>query len=433
MRYLELLVSSLNPYGVYQTSQNMAANVFMFLSPFLLVIAVSIRTLETQLDTVSGLGKWEKAVRDFILFGFLIGSYFGVMTLLNLFMNEVYLLTNDVGNYQTLSTTLQKLMDEGLGVKQSDWEWLKSTKRADMSPVGILMIFLYWVSNLFVVSVYVFLQVAHALTYSFAFVTGLIVLPMAITQKFNVLKGWGLVLGTAFFWPIVESLFMGFAGDIFTKSIKTMLVDQTILMRMEDKADLRAFFATINVVLGMIMITAPIVTAAVLAGTNAMFPMVAPFAAGAMTVAGTALAAGRSVMPGGNALGSAAALGGMLGLTKGASGASAGAFVPGGGGSSGGASFGGGPQSRDTGSSGGGSSGSSSPSSGSSSSGSSGGTSGGSMGSTSAQGFSGGGEENAPTPKSEESREAEQREKEKKRKKDRTGHFANMHRKKKTT
>ncbi len=431
MKFLELLVASLNPYGVYQSSQNMATNVFLFLTPFLLVIAVAIRTLETQLDTVSGVGKWEKAIRDFILFGFLIGSYFGVMTLLNLFMNEVYLLTNDFGNYQTLSKKLETLMDISLGLKQTDAEWLTKLKGLDTTPHGLVIFLIYRVSNIFVVTTYVFLQAAHALSYSFALIMGLIVLPMAITQKLNVLKGWGLVLGTAFLWPIVESLFMGLTGDMFIKAVQAMLDEQAKLgLGLEDKAEIRAFFATVNFVLGMIMITAPIVTGAVLAGGNAMFPMVAPFAAGSMALAGTALASGRSIMRGGGAtLSAAGALGGMMGLTKGGAGLSG--SLPGGG--SGPSSYGGGPQSRGGGGSSGSSGGSSGASSGGSSRASSGPLPGGASGTTAAQAISGGGEESHLGPKSEEAREAEQRAAEKKRKKGRTGHFVNLNSKKKAT
>ncbi len=433
MKYLELLVSSLNPYGVYQSSQNIATNVFIFITPFLLVIAVASRILETELDTMSALGKWERAVRDFVCFGFLIVCYFFIMTLANKFMNAVYLIINDIGDYQTLSEQLQTLLDEGLGIKQSEWKWFKKAKRADASPLGLLMIFLYWVSNLFVVTTYVFLRIAHAITYSFAFIMGLILIPMAISTKFNFLKGWGIILGTAFLWPIIESVFLGFASDIFISSIKDILAEQTLLMKHEDKAGLRAFFATINVVLGMIMITAPLIAGAILAGANAMFPMIAPFATGAISVASTALATGRAVMPGGAIMGGAAATAGMLGLKSVHSGAS-----PAGGGSSysgsaaaeayglgptkkrsgdsGGASgYGGGPRPRH----GGGSSGSSTTSGRSS-------NAGGGSSSTTSSGMHNAEEESGPAPRNQESNDSEQQAREKKRRKARTGHFVHQ-------
>jgi len=418
MKFLELLVESLDPFGVYQSAQNMATNIFMFLTPFLLVIAVAIRTLETQLDTVSSLGKWERALRDFIGFGVLIASYFGIMTLVNLFMNEVYLLTNDFGNYLTLSKKLKILMDQGLGLKQTDHWLLEKAKGLDVTPHGMVIFLIYRVSNIFVVTAYVFLQAAHAITYSFALVMGLIILPMAIATKFNYLKGWGLVLGTAFLWPIVESLFMGLAGDMFMKSVQGMLDEQAKLgpgVILSSTAGIRSYFSVVNFVLGGIMITAPIVTGAVLMGGNAMFPMVAPFAAGSMGLASIAFSAGKSAMPGGLVAGTAGALGGMMATKSGGAG-----LPPSSGGASGGwggSNYSGGPKPRSGGDGG--------ASNASSTASSSGGTSGGAGGGAS--------EESGPTPQNAESQEAEQQAKEKKRKQAQKGAMVNQARKKKMT
>lgn len=425
MKYLEALVLSLQPYGVYQSAQNISTNVFLFITPFVLIIAVAVRTLETQLDTMSGLGKWERAFRDFICFGILIGSYFFMMTLVNMFMNEVLLVIDDFGNYRNLSRKLELLLDKGLGVKASDAEWLKNFTRKDIGPMDTPMVFLHWVSNLFVVSVYVFLQVAHAITYSFALVMGLIVIPMAIATKFNYLKGWGIVLGTALLWPFVEGIFMGFAGDIFVKSIQKIIDSQSVNLfgSRSDKLNLRAFFSTINLILGMIMITAPIVTGAVLAGTNAMFPMVAPFGTAAFGLSKAVFSAGASMMPGGKAFGmghsalgavgaaGAGALGGMLGLK-----------TPGGGEAGPGASYSGGPKSRSGGRSGG------SPG-GRGGDGSSAGTSGSTASHVSAGDADGG---DGPTSRSDESKALDQEARKRKRRKARVGYFAHKHRKKTT-
>lgn len=103
MKALELLVSSLDPSMMYRSGEHVAQVVFTYITPILLVISVAVRTLETQLDTTTSMGKWERAIRDFFLFGFLIGSYFGIMMLFNDLMNEIYQVTHELGNLEMLS------------------------------------------------------------------------------------------------------------------------------------------------------------------------------------------------------------------------------------------------------------------------------------------------------------------------------------------
>ena len=100
MKFIELMIQSLRPFSIYHSIEETAVTVFTTITPVLLLIAIAVRTLETQLESTSALGKWEKALRDFFLFGLLIGSYFAIMSLLGTFINEVYELTDGLGTYE---------------------------------------------------------------------------------------------------------------------------------------------------------------------------------------------------------------------------------------------------------------------------------------------------------------------------------------------
>ncbi len=405
MKALELLVLSLDPNTIYGSGERVAWTVFSSITPVLLVIAVAVRTLETQLDTSASLGKWERAIRDFFLFGFLIGSYFGIMMLFNVLMNEIYLVTHDFGSFEILSKQMSRLLDEANQGGGGALDQALGNFSFGLDPFRWIMSLFYWASNLFLISTHVFLKGAQGVIYAFVLVYGLIAIPVSITSGFKLLKGWGYLLGGTLLWPIVEGLLMNFFGVLFQDSAQ-QVINAGGVQAFENDADFKAFFSVVNVVLAILMMMAPVISAYLVANANSMFALVAPFASGSMSVGLGALATGRSMMPGGKGNALLAAGAGMMGLTNPG-------VLPGEGGSgSGSSSYSGGPNARsDDGS--GGSSG---------------------RGASRGAGPSAGAEasvgESSAGPHSDPSSETSQEVKAKKRKKARTGHFANEARKK---
>jgi len=402
LKALELLVSSLDPTLVYRAGEHIAWTVFTTITPVLLVISVAVRTLETQLDTTSSMGKWERAIRDFFLFGFLIGSYFGIMMLFNVLMNEIYLLTHELGNFELLAQQIKGLLakanqGEGGAIGQG----LGNFAFGLTDPFRWVMSIFYWASNLFVISAHVFLKGAHGIIYTFVLVYGLIAIPMSMTSNFKLLKGWATLLGGILLWPIVEGLLMGFFGVLF-KDAAQEVINAGGALAYQNDGDFKAFFSVVNVVLALLLILAPAISAYLVANANAMFALVAPFASGAMSVGLGALSASKAVMPGGKALAGVGAVAGMMGLTASGGGS---------GGTPGEASYSGGPSARAE----------------SASSGSSGGAP--SDGGASSDGVEAGSPGSGPAPRSnvnqDDSREAAEKAKGKKRKKAQKGVFVN--------
>ncbi|MFQ5598874.1 MAG: hypothetical protein ACE5GK_12615, partial [Nitrospiria bacterium] len=284
MKALELLVSSLDPSMMYRSGEHVAQVVFTYITPILLVISVAVRTLETQLDTTTSMGKWERAIRDFFLFGFLIGSYFGIMMLFNDLMNEIYQVTHELGNLEMLSKQMKRLLakaNQGGGGAIS--QGIGNITAWATDPIRWIMSIFYWASNLFLISTHVFLKGAHGIIYSFVLVYGLIAIPLSITSGFKLLKGWATLLGGTLLWPIVEGLLMGFFGVLFQDAAQ-QVINAGGAIAYENDGDFKAFFTVVNVVLAFLMIMAPVISAYLVANANAMFALVAPFASGAMSV-----------------------------------------------------------------------------------------------------------------------------------------------------
>jgi len=350
MKALELLVLSLDPSRVYQLGEQVAWTVFTTITPVLLIIAVAVRTLETQLDTTTSMGKWERAIRDFFLFGFLIGSYFGIMMMFNLLMNEIYVITHDLGNLKMIAQQMKRLLSEA---NKGGDPALGDTISWYAGPLNGIMTIFFWATNLFVICTHVILKGAHGMIYTFVLVYGLIAIPLSMTSNFKLLKGWATLLGGTLLWPIVEGLLMGFFGILFQDAAQEII--NTGGVASGNEGNFKAFFSVINVTLAVMMILAPVISATLVANANSMFALVAPFASGAMSIGLGALAAGKVMIPGGSGFRAMRSGGEMMGLIprKGYAGG-------GSGGSSAEASYSGGPSARSEGGSSGSSGGTSS-------------------------------------------------------------------------
>ncbi len=346
MKAIELLVLSLDPSRVYHFGEQVAWTVFTYITPVLLVIAVAVRTLETQLDNTTSMGKWERAIRDFFLFGFLIGSYFGIMMMFNVLMNEIYVLTHDLGNFELLAQEMKRLLadanqgEEGkIGTAWRNFNfWLRDIYR-------LIMTVFFWASSLFVITTHVILKGAHGMIYTFVLVYGLIAIPLSMTSNFKLLKGWATLLGGTLLWPIVEGLLIGFFGVLFQDASQEIINIGGVRAYQNDR-DFKAFFSVVNVTLAFMMILAPVISATLVANANSMFALVAPFASGAMSVGLGALAAGKAVVPGGKGFGVLRSGATTMGLIGPGALAGEGGSAGGSGGSSSVASYSGGPSAR---------------------------------------------------------------------------------------
>ena len=112
------LLQLFEPTPIYAYGQQLALAVYMTATPTLLIIAIFIRTMETQLDVLAGQGRWNAAARDFIGYGLLISVFFGAANLVAEFMNSLYAWIDRFGSMQAISDNMAALI-EGLKTKAS--------------------------------------------------------------------------------------------------------------------------------------------------------------------------------------------------------------------------------------------------------------------------------------------------------------------------
>ncbi|MFQ5543520.1 MAG: hypothetical protein ACE5FY_04105 [Nitrospiria bacterium] len=299
MKALELLILSIDPDRVYLFGEQVAWTVFTYMTPVLLVIAVAVRTLETQLDTTTSMGKWERALRDFFLFGFLIGSYFGIMMMFNVLMNEIYVMTHDLGNFELLAKQIEKMIaNENPGNNEKIGTALSNFSFWAGNPFLYITTAFYWVSNFIVVSTHVILKGTHGIIYTFVLVYGLIAIPMSMTSNFKLLKGWATLLGGTMLWPIVEGLLLGFFGVLFQDATRE-IIHAGNMPTGENNPDFKVFFSVINVTLAFMMILAPVISSYLVSNAHSMLAILTPFASGTLSVGLGTLSASRTAVSGG--------------------------------------------------------------------------------------------------------------------------------------
>lgn len=316
MNFLELLILSLDPTRLYAAGVGVAEKVGVFITPTLLLLGVAVRTLETQLDSNSGLGKWQRFFRDIFLYGFFVGSYFGIMSLFNVLMNEIYEITHRFGSFDVLTQQMSEILKKanvgGKGSGKGTLDMIANGVTWLTDPFRAITTVFYWASNFFAIIAYVLLKVAHAVIYTFVFVYGLLAIPISVTSNFKVIKGWATLLGGTLLWPIVEGLLLSFIGVLFG-DITDKVINTGGVMAYENDSGFKAFFTIMNVVIGALIIAAPFIARQLVANENAMRSLVTPFASGALAMGLGAISAGKSLIPGGKGASAVAAGMGMMG------------------------------------------------------------------------------------------------------------------------
>lgn len=275
MKEITLLIKTLDPQPIYSASQGLGLFIFATITPVLLVIAVSIRVTETQLDTVASLGKWGRAVKDFLLWGAVLSVYFGIAYLIADFMETVYRVIDEIGSREVIANQAAEIIrsiQERIGPIDTFMNNL------DLNTLATR--FLYQISITVIGSLGAFLRVAHAIGYSFVFIYGLIAIPISITSNLKLLRGWALLLGGILLWPIVEGVMMGLFSLVFSNVAHDLLSRQPI--NSIDEASYQFYFTIVNFVLAAVMVAAPLVSSALVSNSSSLTQLVVPFMGAAL-------------------------------------------------------------------------------------------------------------------------------------------------------
>jgi len=281
-------LAALGPAPVYENVFALTQWILTHITPFLIVIAVYIRIIETQLDAYSGQSRYLLAVKDFLFFGALCSMYFAMGNLIAWGFNSLYAVFHTVGSYdlvnQQMSGFMEQVgkMDRGSGVADTAKEWSINIITA---PAKAVAFSIYYITFLLASFTQTFMQLALALGFGFAFAWGAIAIPLAMTINFKLLKGWGVFFGGILLWPIIEAMFMGLLAPVFANATQNF-IDGGGLSSVADAADVYTLYSILNLIIVVIHIVVPLVAGAIASNSSAMNSLVMPFAAGAIAAAG---------------------------------------------------------------------------------------------------------------------------------------------------
>jgi hypothetical protein len=281
-----------DPTPIYDAGEKIAMVVYATATPTLLIVAIFIRTMETQADVLVGQGRWTHAIRDFLFYSFVVTAYFGLANLISGFMNPFYSWIDSFGSMQSIG----QQMSEFLGTlkdkagAQANAQGLLPTivDSLTAAPTVVVSLLFYYLSLLIVAVLDSFLKIAHAIGYSVAVIYGLIAIPLSITRSLRLLRGWAMFLGFLLLWPVVQGICIGLFSEVFNRAAQSLVSDPSINVGVTAYGGYM-FYTVLNLLLCAVLIAAPFVASSLTSNAPAGAALLTPFVTSAVA-AGAALA-----------------------------------------------------------------------------------------------------------------------------------------------
>lgn len=292
MNGLPELLSSFDMTVLYSVAYAIAETVAKYLSPVLLLVAIYIRLMETQIDALAGSGKYGTALRDILFWGFVLGAYYAIGALIMDFFNTIYAWLDSFGSLKATMAAYDNIMTKNavdINAKGVTALGLLS------SPYVLVSSLLYYGTLIIVAFISAFLKIANVMAFGIAFIWGLIAIPISISTTFKILRGWAYLLAMALVWPIIQALLIAMFSMLFTNSANMLMgiPDADPILR---GANIMMLFAVMNLLLAAILISAPLIANALVTNSSAASGIVMPFV-------GAAVAAGVATIKERNAIG----------------------------------------------------------------------------------------------------------------------------------
>jgi len=271
---------SLSPTNIYQGGMDFSLFIATTISPVILVIALWMRVVKMQVETITGNGKWNIFIKDVGIWVFILGSYFALANIITALFNTLYEHFQTVGSYgKTMAHFAEALELNDVSGEESDFSFT-SLMSGPMTAVSFVF---YYFSFLVVSLVTKFLALAHAMVFSFAIAWGLIAIPLSISGTLSLLKGWGIMLGTVLLWPIIHYSAYAFFDPVFADALSSFSLRD---FQKTDRSQLYMIMTIINALSFAITLSAPFIAQALASNSGSIAGVVAPFATAAVATAG---------------------------------------------------------------------------------------------------------------------------------------------------
>ncbi len=305
--FLELI----SPKYIYTGGQNIAMFVGATVSPVLLVIAIWLRLATSQLDSaVSGSGKHAQFIRDMAVWLTILSLYFTLASMLSDFFNTLYEHFASRGSLGAILSRFSEMIEK-VDTAGDNADLMSQSLSILTSPVTFFVWLIYYLSFLIVSFVIKFLSLAHAISWSFALVWGLVAIPMSITSNFKLMRGWAVFSGISLVWPLVHYGSFAMFNPIFQHAADEFVTGSGAGLASLDKAQLYMIMTFVNILAFALAVAAPFISMALVSNSGSIAGVVTPFASAAV---GAAVAATAQMRAAGGAGGGAM---GRLGATVG--------------------------------------------------------------------------------------------------------------------
>ncbi len=281
------LLSALNPGIVEKLARPVMDMLLVTATPTLFLISLYVRLFETQAAMIGGSGRYALALRDIALYGTLLVFYALLGGLVGRYLDSLYAALGDVGSLRAVSAQMTALLKLAERRPQGAWA---SLEEINALPMQIATVAIYYLTLVVTAFLEALLRIAEVLGYEFAFLYGLIALPLAVSSTFSLARGWAKLMGFFLLWPVVQALLLAVFAPLFTQALKT-------LMQVVGPSDYMVVYAhmlftVLNLLLCTVLLAAPYVTGALIENAGAMQPFLAPYLT---ALGGTGLAVAASL------------------------------------------------------------------------------------------------------------------------------------------
>lgn len=258
-----------------------------FLSPVLLIVAIFIRLMETQVDALVSGGKYGTAIRDILMWTFVLGTYFAICTLVIDFFNPIFAWLDQYGSLKTVMKVFADFSDKNDALHATQGQSLTTVLS---TPYYVVSVLFYYGTLIMLAFLTAFLKVANVMAFGVGFIWGLIAIPISISTTFKILRGWGFLVGFTLVWPIIQGLMLWMFSLLFSNSMNslTAIPDSNSTLQ---AANVMMLFATMHLLMCAVMVAAPFIANSLVTNTPAGAGIVMPFV-GAAIAAGAGMAKG---------------------------------------------------------------------------------------------------------------------------------------------
>ena len=281
------LIAELDVSGMYQGIGQVATVVSMFITPPLLLMAIYFRIFETKLDQFGSdaKGRWTRAVRDILIYTTVCAVYFGACQLVINFSNDIYKFSSEIGSLSTVMDDMDAAIKERVEKRdaQTNQEKLATILFTGGGLLTLFTGFFYYLSLLVVAFLSAFMKISHTMVFGVAFIWGLIAIPISVSKGIKLLRGWAIMSGVAFTWPLIQGLLIAMIRPVFVTALNSLVTTDTNAG--VDMMSTEMLFTVLNLIIGATIIAAPFLTQALISNAGAASAIVSPFIAAALTAA----------------------------------------------------------------------------------------------------------------------------------------------------